>query len=267
MNKNKNFEKHLTAYYNKIISELKRGTPIQKICKKLSANINMIKDIAKENNINITKNLYQEKAKMIVEEKKMQKLKLAENIKELLLTKEYNYIGVAKKLKTTIHKVTKVANDNKIDLIGEKKKIYEEIVNNLYKDYYSGMPYELIHEKYNLSDKENTIKLRSHGMGALYRLFKNYRNNKILNEYKSGKKAIQIINSNNPVIKNPKRLNTLSSIYHTCSSLGYKKYPNIGRRIDGGTFEKIDVKDEREIFNILGIEYVEPEKREEFNQI
>ena len=241
MKKSSLLEKHLQAYYSKILSELKRGTPITQICNRFSANIEMVKDIAEKNNVSTKKSVYKLEKKLKIaktnEERKNRKLKLEEDVKNLLETRKYKYVEIGAKLGISKNKVKRISEKLGIDLLKEKRDKYGMMIEDIYRDYYSGMPYEQIHTKYNLGDTIITGRLRAHGLGPLYRKSKKHRDSKILNEYKSGKKAIEIVNSRNPDIINPKRLTGLSSIYNTCSSLGYKKYPNIGRRIDGGTFE------------------------------
>ncbi len=60
----------------------------------------------------------------------------------------------------------------------------------------------------------------------------------IIKEYKSGKKAREIIASTNTTINDPLNVKTTSQVYAICVKEGFYKYPNVGRRIDGVTFEK-----------------------------
>ena len=221
-----NKSKRLTPDILKLIND---NVSISEISNKLKISNPTIKKVALENGIDIDKNL------------KEIKIKRNEQIYKMLLEGKTQK-EIANEFKLSTHKIYEVAKFYKFNKFKESKKKHQTIIKNIKKDIKLNLPYEELIKKYNLDNDSFFQKLQYWGLsGALYREYKNNRNKNIGVEYKSGKKAIEITKSKKQKINQPKGIKTLSSVYSICSQQGIYKYPKIGRRIDGGSFEDVSV--------------------------
>jgi DNA-binding CsgD family transcriptional regulator len=218
---------------SKIMRLINKDISISKICEKLKlANIT-VKKVARANGVDIDGRIKAGKLK--------QKTKRNEQIYKMLLQGK-KYDDISEKMNVTKQRVYQVAQFYNYSRWEESKKTNESIVKKIKNDIKANIPYQRLVKKYNLNDKKVFSKLYYRGLpGAIHQEYRNKRNKNIGIEYKSGKKAIEIINSKKPEIGQPQRIKGISNVYAICSKQGIYKYPKVGRRIDGGSFEDISV--------------------------
>lgn len=220
--KSKKFESQIMDLIHKNLSAAN-------ISKKLNIHTTTIKKIARANGIDIDERTLRAKKER------------NELIYKLLLSGE-KYQDIADKMNVSKARIEQVAKKYNYKRWDESKKKYELLTEQITNDFNAGATYETLEKKYNLNNKTFYSRLQYHGLpGDLLRQCKIKRNEKIAAEYKSGKKAIDIINSKNKNVIQPNRISSLSSIYNICSKNGVYKYPKVGRRIDGGSFEDFEV--------------------------
>lgn len=139
------------------------------------------------------------------------------------------YIAVGEKFnisKARVQQIAKKHNIKRWDVMKEKREKLESTIIN---DFESGLTYKEIKEK----NGRANIKIDGE---SLYNIAQRKRNIQIVSDYKVNT-ATSIIKSTNRVLINPNKLSTVGSIYKINKKMGYKKYPNIGNRTEGGLFE------------------------------
>lgn len=225
---------------SKIMKLINKDNDISEICQKLNMSHTTIKKVVIANGIDIDGRIKAGKLR--------RKTKRNERIYKKLLNGE-KYQDIAENMNITKARVEQVAVLYKYSRWEESRKRRQEIVEKLNKDIHSGLSYQKILKKY--KPVLNFIRSHSDFPKRLYNYFMNKRNVEIGVKYQSGKKARKIISSDNKIINDPQKVKSLSNIYAICSKQGIYKYPKVGRRIDGGSFEKVSilrlVKDLREV--------------------
>ena len=147
------------------------------------------------------------------------------------------YSEIGKKYGLTKQGISNIAI--KYGIKGGYKKhtnYYPKLVKKILGDIDGGvLTYQELKEKYDLNETTMS-RLRYHGITNLYSQFMDVRNSEILNEYKNktAKNVTKVINSK---LDDPNRITTENGVYRVTNKVGYKKYPKIGNRNAGGSFE------------------------------
>lgn len=214
---------------SQIMELIHKNLSAANISKKLNIHTTTIKKIARANGIDIDERTLKSKTER------------NELVYKLLLSGE-KYQDIADKMNVSKARIEQVAKKFNYKRWDESKKKYGLLTEQITNDFNAGATYETLEKKYNLNNKTFYSRLQYHGLpGDLLRQCKIKRNEKIVAEYKSGKKAIDIINSKNTNVIQPNKINSLSQIYNICSKNGVYKYPKVGRRIDGGSSEDYEI--------------------------
>lgn len=216
-------------FTSKIMKLIHENVSISKISKKLNLHTSTIKKIAKINGIDIDERTLKAKKER------------NELIYKMLLSGE-KYQIIADKMNVSKARIEQVAKTYNYSRWDESKKKYNILVEKIINDFNTGTTYEELVKKYNLNNKILYSRLQYHGLPSdLLKQCRIKRNEKIVSEYKSGKKAVDIINSKHEIVNQPHKINSLSRIYAICSKQGVYKYPKVGKRIDGGSSENCEI--------------------------
>jgi len=149
---------------------------------------------------------------------------------------DVNYIIVGNRFGTSSSYVGRIARSIGItkNISKEEKKKIKNTIAHINLDFELGMSYEDIKKTYNFD--ENKEKLTYYGLGNLKDKFRTLRNDEISKQYKV-KTAMKVMVDSNIKLDSPDRIKTLSQTYGVACKDGFKKYPKIGNRNKGGTFE------------------------------
>jgi transposase len=155
-----------------------------------------------------------------------------------LLSSNKGYAEVAKKFGVSRQRIYQIADRNNIIGIRVKKKESRQIlVENLKKELENGLSIREMSIKYNLSVEQIKNQFKIETSLSLFSLMVKTRNEKINNDFISGSTAKKIVNDTDKFLSNPVKVTTLDYVYMLNTKKGIKRYPKIGRRCDGGTFE------------------------------
>jgi hypothetical protein len=107
-------------------------------------------------------------------------------------------------------------------------------------DFKMGASIDEIVEKHNIDRSQLTNLHRRYapeeiGLIEQYRI---KRDKKIISDYSNGITAKRIIEKTDKVLGDPSKVNTVDGVYRIASKNGVKRYPQIGNRSAGGSFEK-----------------------------
>lgn len=153
---------------------------------------------------------------------------------KILCDKGLSYNDVGKKLGLSKQSIGRIARGLGVKKYKYNAAYYIDLIQKIEKDYKKGMSYERIKTKYKINNQLFGT-LSYYGLSKLYNRFKNNRDVEIVNQYKKVI-AKKVVKSNRRVLKDPKKIKTLASVYHISSDHGFKKHPNIGSRCYGGVF-------------------------------
>jgi predicted DNA-binding protein YlxM (UPF0122 family) len=157
-----------------------------------------------------------------------------EKILKLVKEDELTYREIGEIFGISRQCVHGIINSSGYSRWSDRKKKYRTIANNVKRDIKLGVSYIEIREKYTYSVLTN---LYSRGLlPPLYTKILIDRNELITHRYKR-ERAIDIVKSDDIGVNNPNGVETQRSVYTIASNNGFKKFPKIGRRCDGGTFE------------------------------
>ena len=157
-------------------------------------------------------------------------------IKYITKNPEVKYEIVANRFGTSKSYIGRIARANKIskNKTKEDKDKIKNAIAHINLDFDLGMSYEYIREKYDLDS--NIVDLTYYGLKNLGNRYRVLRDKEISEQYKV-KTAIKVMTDANTKLDNPNRVKTLSGTYGVACKDGFKKYPKIGNRNNGGTFE------------------------------
>jgi hypothetical protein len=157
-------------------------------------------------------------------------------LKYIKANPDVNYIIVGNRFGTSPSYVGRIARSVGItkNISEEEKKKIKNTIAHINLDFELGMSYEDIKKTYNFD--ENKEKLTYYGLGNLKDKFRTLRNDEISRQYKV-KTAMKVMVDTNVKLDSPDRIKTLSQTYGVACKNGFKKYPKIGDRSKGGTFE------------------------------
>ncbi len=138
------------------------------------------------------------------------------------------YPAIATKMGISKQRVYQLAKKEGVSRWGEIREANANLKINIESDFKSGLSYEELKSKYNK------------GLTGLSAKFRTKRDSGIVREYKN-KTANQVLKCSSKVLNNPNRINTEDSVYRIASKSGFKKFPMIGNRSQGGVFEDAKV--------------------------
>ena len=142
------------------------------------------------------------------------------------------YDKIASNFNITKQRVQAIAIKNGISRWEQKRTKFKSIIKQINKDYKLGLTFEELIEKYNMNDPSFKHQLKYYGLESLEKRFRNVRNNEIITTYKNTTANVVLMNPN-PVLNDPNRIETISSVYKISSKSGFSKYPNIRRGVKG----------------------------------
>jgi len=226
--KSRSFEPQILELLNKQIE-------IPVIIEKLNISRDIIKKVAKNNNINIDgrikSGIMKQKAarneyiyKMILEGTTYQKISEKTNITKQRVQQ------IAKSL--NFSRWVQIRNNEKITI----KSIEEDISKGLF--------YNDLKNKYNINDCKIKGMLRRNNCKILKNKRENEfinRNKTIVSEYRNGKSASMILLLDSNVISEPAKINSVGSVYAICIKQGFRKYPKVKNRRSGEIFESVKI--------------------------
>jgi DNA-binding CsgD family transcriptional regulator len=214
---------------DKIIKKIQKGKDVSKIANKYGIDTTKVRYIAKKNNLTITR-------KIRYDQKRLKKIVKA------IKKGEQTYSEIGKDFGISKARVYQFALDNDLRRNVNSKAEKLQAIKDIEADIASGMPYEKLRRKHDLS-RARIGTLEYHGFkGNLATRYRGIRNEEIVTQYKKST-AKEVLSSDKEVLKDPNRINSQQSVYAVAGKAGFKKYPKIGRRCDGGLFlEKEAIK-------------------------
>tara|TARA_R110000851_G_scaffold248445_2_gene400961 strand:+ start:481 stop:1470 length:990 start_codon:yes stop_codon:yes gene_type:complete len=157
-----------------------------------------------------------------------------EQILKLLVEDDKTYEEIGNIYGISKQRIRQLAYKSNFKRYAIRKVKYTEIAKEILLDIKLGMLYSEIREKYTYAVIRNVC---SRGLlSNLYTDFISKRNTTITKKYKETI-ARKIIESSDSELLNPNKINGLSNIYRIACEDGFKRYPKIGNRNKGGTFE------------------------------
>jgi transposase len=155
-----------------------------------------------------------------------------------LLSSNKGYAEIAKKFSVSRQRIYQIAERNNISGIRVKKKESRQVlVENLKKELENGLSIREMSIKYNVSVDEIKHQFKTETNISLFSLMVKTRNEKINNDFVAGSTAKKIVNDSDKFLSNPVKVTTLDYVYMLNTKKGIKRYPKIGKRCNGGTFE------------------------------
>jgi hypothetical protein len=207
-----------------IIALIKEGKDGPTIAKIVGLTTSTIKKVASRNNLTVKRASrdygYEERN---------------EAIKKLLL-KNVNLQVIADKFNVTRQRIEQIAKTIGIRRQEENREKRSQLIQQIKVDISSGLSYSEILKKHKL-DYKSLNSLYRHGLPNLFRIFRNKRNEIIIDEYAKGKTAEEILNSKNKFLTGELQVSTVDYIYGIVTKNKFRKYPQIGNRSKGGLFE------------------------------
>lgn len=158
------------------------------------------------------------------------------------IQKDMTFRKIASKFNVSYQRVAQVAAENKIsrqtNIQTSVKSLYEKV----FADEKNGLTTEELLTKYKISKQYlNFLYYQYSPDGTLYQKVKEKRDNKIINDFINGKTAANIVDDTDKTLGDPTKIVSLRTIYSIVSKNGHRKYPKIGDRSKGISFEKKSV--------------------------
>lgn len=210
------------------ILELYKNTDLTscEIGKLINLSTVIVKRVAKENGISKDRYIKRPKSHHYDKER---------NDKIINLIRQgLTYDEVGEQMGITKQRVCQIAKYNNISRWDESREFKVNLISRIKEDIDNQLPYTDIVEKHNLRIKGYL--LRDTELSGLYTDMLIKRNEAIKKKYEV-RTAEEIINDNDYNITNPTKPTSINCVYRIASSLGFKKYPMIGDRSKGNTFE------------------------------
>jgi hypothetical protein len=214
-----------------IIALVEKDFSVEEISEGLNLSVFRIKRILDENNIEITQPII---TKVI---KPRQNEARNKEILELLHNNE-SYVSIGKKYNISKQRVKQIANFFGYDRMLANKEKIQNLITQINIDVEAGLKYKDISVKYSLTSHLKA-KLAYYGLPLFTQLLEQ-RKNLVVNEYKS-KIARKVLESDVQGIHNPFELRNINRVYTISSKMGYKRYPKIGKRCEGGLQENLGI--------------------------
>jgi transcriptional regulator with XRE-family HTH domain/transposase-like protein len=217
--------------------------PVKKKVQKLNEGIiefckygdKTVEDVAKRFNISLSTVRYKkDDLKLDVLPKEIGKVKRNARILKLVEDDDLTYKEIGELFGVTRQAVAGIILRSGYSRWDSRRKKFKAIAKNINNDIKLGLTYKEINEKYTYSTLANLTARNL--LPSLFSDLLEKRNRLITKKYK-GEIAKSIVQSEDYDLNNPNGINTLSGVYSISSKNGFKKYPKIGRRCDGGTFE------------------------------
>jgi hypothetical protein len=211
------------SFESEVLNLLNQDKPLSYITEKLKVGAYVVRKVAKNNNIQL-----KSPAQKLLDKRN-------EKIKELLLkgkTQEF----VAKKFGVTPQRIEQLSKRFGIRRWEEKREERKQMIASINEDINAGLSYEEILKKNKLTQSE-VHALYKEGLTPLSKFFKDKRNEIIVEEFKKGKSANEIINSKNKFLKGRAKLTNANSVYLITAKNKVYKHSEIGNRSAGGCFE------------------------------
>ena len=153
-------------------------------------------------------------------------------------------IGIAYNL--TTERIRQICNSLGSTINEERKDFFQNIISNIKKDIELNLCYEEIMNKYELKEANLT---RIYFWARFYKMdlpifldfFIKKRNEIIINEFKKGKTAKEILNNKNKFLNGYFKIKGIGLIYSILAKNGVYRFPTVGKRCHGGYFENKEV--------------------------
>jgi DNA-binding CsgD family transcriptional regulator len=221
-----------------IIQLIKEGKTAGYIAEKLETFKHVVRDIAKNNKLKLNHDIADSrdffgrvkgrKNRYVLNDRD------AEIKKFLDEGKTYSFIG--KKFNLTQERVRQIATKFGVKRWEDKKNYDQNIIGQINVDIADGLSYDEIVKKHNLKQSD-IYRLEKRGLQSLAKFFNEKRNGIILEEFKNGKSATQIVKSRNKFLKGKSKIKSINRVYQIAADNNIYKHPEIGNRSAGGCFE------------------------------
>lgn len=164
------------------------------------------------------------------------KTKRNEEIQKLILKGE-TFQSIGEKFGISKQRVRQLAVGLGVSRWKEKRALKKTRFKAFIKDIKARMLVSEMAVKHNLSEKE-VREIYKHQTGELLlTVLREKRDSKIVKDFKAGSTAISIVKNPSEILKNPLKITTTNNIYSINTRNGVKRYPEVGNRSKGGTFQ------------------------------
>lgn len=156
----------------------------------------------------------------------------------ILINIGWSFEKIGNKFSISKQRVQQIAKNNNLYVHQETKKIKANIVEQIKKEVELGFSFDYIRNK----DREvswGLIVREYFKLEGIYLSVKmrEERNRLIVDKYSSGETAREVIESDDLVLNSPIKFSKVRDVYRISSDLGFRKFPKIGIRSKGGSFE------------------------------
>lgn len=168
--------------------------------------------------------------------KKIQRIKRASKILKLVHKGE-TYESIGKKFNISKQCVWEMARKNGINRLEDKREFRSKKFRMFSPDIIANLPLTEIAVKHSLTPSEIRLIYKLKTGVTLNSVLSKKRNETIVKKFVSGNTARKIVTDPVKVLNNPRRVSTQNWIYSINTQNGVKRYPEIGDRRKGGTFQ------------------------------
>ncbi len=159
------------------------------------------------------------------------------------IKKGETYLSIAKKFKITKQRVAGIAKDNGIQRQKDNRQRRKELYRNFIVDIRNNMQVDEVAVKHGITISELRFVYKTYSGKNLVSTIRERRNADITTRFIAGSTASAIINKETKVLVNPIKIDSVRSVYDINTKAGVKRYPQVGNRSAGGTFQsKRDIK-------------------------
>lgn len=222
-----------------IIKLVRKKKNASEIAKELNVTVSLVNRVLSKNGYSFNK---VKKQTTVLETSKKEKLKERDEKIKNMLDSGASLRKIAKKFKVSHERVRQIAKDKYgIKRHEENEKAYMEMAENIHKDVEAGFNYDELNAKYDIENM-HTYFIRKYNIPT-FKFFKKKRDEIIVEEFRKGKSASEIVNSNNKFLTGSLQIKSLNLIYRLASQNKLYKFPQIKNRRDGGCFEDKKILD------------------------
>lgn len=149
-------------------------------------------------------------------------------------------IKVGKRFGITKQRVNQIAIEKGISRWVETRDAKKTLYDNILLDMSNNLSIKEMVTKHNvsLSEINSVYKQHSNDTETITDKFRKKRNKKIVGDFIDGDTALVITKKTDKVLYDPTKITCVNGVYRITTKNGVKRYPQIGNRGAGGSFEK-----------------------------
>jgi len=219
--------KYISPIDCKIIHELEISTPLETICKIFRVKEDKVKRMSKKYSL------------PLIISRQDRVTERTREIGEFIKNKpNITFVEVGEKYKIGKSRVSQIAI---LSGVGHRyvnnRKYWKDKCKTIFNSLNTNTDIEKIAKENDITTLELCQKFNYYYGESLTNIILKNRNANITETYKSGVSAKKILKLENDILINPRKINTANHIYSINSKNGFKRFPKIGNRSNGGVFE------------------------------